>query len=123
MEKFCAACWNRLGPYGKGRTMIRAAYGIFYDQNTVELYIATGQGPPWGGKVNPFSPPGGLADPYAGLPGGNPFPFNLNKDTPFPQYGTFDSFNTNTRVPYVQQWNFGIQRQLGKDWLVSGSYI
>jgi hypothetical protein len=110
-------------PTGKGKTVIRAAYGIFYDQNTVELYIATGQGPPWGGKINPISPPGGLADPYAGLPGGNPFPFVLDKNTPFPQYGTFDSFNTNTRVPYVQQWNFGVQRQVGKDWLVSATYI
>src|SRR5438128_6134410 len=27
------------------------------------------------------------------------------------------------RLPYVQQWNFGIQRQIGNDWLVSVSYI
>jgi carboxypeptidase family protein len=110
-------------PTGSGKTVIRAGYGVFYDQNTVELYIATGQGPPWGGKINPISPPGGLADPYAGLPGGNPFPFVLSKDTAFPQYGTFDSFDRNTRVPYVQQWNLGIERQVGKNWLVSASYI
>jgi hypothetical protein len=110
-------------PARNGKTVIRAAYGIFYDQNTVELYSATGQGPPWGGRVNLTSPPGGLADPFAGLPGGNPFPFVLNKNTPFPQYGIFDTFNQHTKVPYVQQWNFGIQRQVGQDWLVSASYI
>jgi hypothetical protein len=110
-------------PTGSGKTVIRAGYGVFYDQNTVELYIATGQGPPWGGKVNLVSPPGGLADPYLGQAGGNPFPFVLNKDTPFPQYGTFDTFDQHTRVPYVQQWNFGVQRQVGKDWLLSASYI
>ncbi len=27
------------------------------------------------------------------------------------------TFNANTRYPYVQQWNLGIQKQLGKDWL------
>ena len=66
-------------PTGSGTTVIRAAYGIFYDQNTVELYSATGQGPPWGGRITLTSPPGGLADPFAGQPGGNPFPFVLNQ--------------------------------------------
>ena len=110
-------------PTGSGTTVIRAAYGIFYDQNTVELYSATGQGPPWGGRITLTSPPGGLADPFAGQPGGNPFPFVLNQNTPFPQYGIYDTFNKLTKIPDVQQWNFDVQRQLGRDWLVSASYM
>jgi len=110
-------------PTGSGKTVIRAGYGIFYDQNSVELFIQTGQGPPWGGKVAIASPPGGLANPWAGQPGGNPFPFVLSSTVAFPQAGTFDTFDANTKLPYSQQWNFGIQRQVGKDWLVSASYI
>jgi len=110
-------------PTGSGKTVIRAGYGIFYDQNSVELFIQTGQGPPWGGKVALTSPAGGLANPWAGQPGGNPFPFVLNSSVVFPQAGTFDTFDANTKLPYSQQWNFGIQRQIGNDWLVSASYI
>jgi hypothetical protein len=110
-------------PTGNGTTIIRAGYGIFYDQNSAELFIQTGMGPPYGGKVTLTSPAGGLANPYAGYPGGNPFPFTIGSTTPFAQGGTYDTFNPNTRWPYVQQWNVGIQRQLGKDWLVSVSYL
>ena len=110
-------------PTGNGKTVIRSAYGIFYDQAAAQLWGSTGQGPPWGGRLTLVSPSGGLANPYAGQPGGNPFPFVLNQNTVFPQYGNMDSFNPDTRVPYVNQWNLGIQRQLGTDWLVSASYI
>jgi hypothetical protein len=110
-------------PTGSGTTSIRAGYGIFYDQNSAELFIQTGMGPPFGGKVVVNSPAGGLADPYLGFPGGNPFPFTLSTTTPFAAGGTYDTFNPNTKWPYVQQWNVGIQRQFGRDWLVSASYI
>ena len=110
-------------PTGSGKTVVRAGYGIFYDQNSVELFIQTGQGPPWGGKVVLTSPAGGLANPWLGQPGGNPFPFTLSSNVAFPAAGTYDTFSPDTRLPYSQQWNFGIQRQVGKDWLISASYI
>jgi len=110
-------------PLKDGKTVVRAGYGIFYDQNTVELNLATGQGPPWGGKVNLISPVGGLDDPYKGEAAGNPFPFVLSPNVPYSPYGTYDNFQTNTRVPYAQQWNFGIQRQIRNDWLISATYI
>src|SRR5262249_7946120 len=52
-----------------------------------------------------------------------PFPFTLNKNVIYPGDGIFDTFNANTRVPSVQQWNLGIQRQITPNWLVSASYI
>src|SRR2546425_6869564 len=78
-------------PSKNGKMVIRAGYGIFYDQNTVELNLATGQGPPWGGKVLVNSPSGGLDNPYSDYPGGNPFPFVLDKNVAYPQYGVFDT--------------------------------
>jgi hypothetical protein len=105
--------------------VVRAGYGIFYDMESAELNLATPQGPPWGGKVqlNPLGGPGstsGLDDPFQGS---NPFPFTLSKNVTYPAAGVFTTFNHNTHEPYVQQWNFGVQRQIGTDWLVSASYI
>jgi len=110
-------------PTGSGNTVLRAGYGIFYDQTSAELYAQIGQGPPWGGKVTLNSPVGGLANPYLGFPGGDPFPFAFSSTTDFPAGGTFQTFYPDTKFPYVQQWNFGIQRQLGKDWLASATYL
>ena len=110
-------------PTGNGSTVIRAGYGIFYDQTSAELYAQIGQGPPWGGKVTVNTPAGGIANPYSTFPGGDPFPFSFSSTTTFPAGGTFQSFNADTKYPYVQQWNFGIQKQLGKDWLASASYL
>jgi hypothetical protein len=110
-------------PFGTGKTSVRASYGIFYDITTVQLNLATEQGPPWGGKVNPIGPAGGLANPYLGQPGGDPFPYASNPGAIFPSYGTIDSSNYDTHPPYVQQWDFSIQRQVGGDWLASVSYL
>jgi hypothetical protein len=110
-------------PSKDGKMVIRAGYGIFYDINTVELNLATGQGPPWAGKVVVTAPAGGLDNPYRDFPGGIPFPFVFNRNVTYSNDGIYDTFNANTRVPYVQQWNLGIQRQIGTDWLVSASYI
>jgi hypothetical protein len=110
-------------PLKNGTMVVRAGYGIFYDMEAAELNLATPQGPPWGGKVQLTNPAGGLDDPYRSEPGGNPFPFSPSRTAPYPAAGVFTTFNHNTKPPYVQQWNLGIQRQIGNDWLVGASYI
>ena len=110
-------------PTKDGKMIVRAGYGIFYDMESAELNLATPQGPPWGGKVQLTNPAGGFDSPFGAEPGGNPFPFALSKNVAYPDAGVFTNFNHDTHEPYVQQWNFGIQRQIGTDWLVSASYI
>jgi len=110
-------------PMKDGRMVVRAGYGIFYDMEAAELNLATPQGPPWGGKVQLTNPMGGFDDPYRFEPGGNPFPFTPNRNAPYPAAGVFTTFEHNTKPPYVQQWNLGIQRQIGNDWLIGASYI
>jgi hypothetical protein len=110
-------------PGRDGKMVIRAGYGIFYDMEAAELNLATPQGPPWGGKVQLTNPGGGFDDPFRNEAGGNPFPFTLSKNVPYPAAGVFTTFDHNIREPYVQQWNLGIQRQIGNDWLVGVSYI
>jgi hypothetical protein len=45
-------------------------------------------------------------------------------NTPFLPYGTFvTSPLANYQPTYMNQWNLSVQRQLGKDWLVSANYV
>jgi hypothetical protein len=112
-------------PTGSGKMSIRAAYSIFFD--TPESFTARdwANASPWGNQINLNAPPGGFADPYAGYPGGNPFPFPYppTKDAPFPQQGAYINFPLDLHHPYTQKWNLSLQRQFGKDWLVSAAYI
>jgi hypothetical protein len=110
-------------PKKDGKMVVRAGYGIFYDMQSAELNLATPQSPPWGGKVQLTNPSGGFDDPFKAEIGGNPFPFVVSRNAPYPSAGVFTTFNHDTNPPYVQQWNIGIQRQIGADWLVSASYI
>jgi hypothetical protein len=121
--------WNQLAPrvgfvwdpLSDGRTVVRAAWGVFYDQQSSENYISAGQGPPWGGRliVNDVL----FDDPYRNFQGGNPFPYPLDRNSPFPQGGAISVAFPDTRPPYVHQWNVGIQREIAPNWLVSISYI
>src|SRR5262249_46418307 len=45
-------------------------------------------------------------------------------DIPFVTAGTYiDSPLENFKPTYVNQWNLSIQRQVGKDWLLSANYL
>ena len=112
-------------PRGNGRQSLRASYGIFYDRPNTFFNAKYADAPPWGNSITIPSPAGGLADPYAGYPGGNPFPSPLppSKNQIFPQGGVYVNFPLNTRATYVQQWGLSYEFQATKDWLVSVNYI
>lgn len=100
-------------PFGD-RTVIRTAYGIYYDDLSIG-YLANSS--PWAGSetfVNNIT--GG--QPVWQLP--NAFPPGLPGTVP----GTVNAagFNSNLRNPYVQQWNFTIEHQLG-DNLLRAQYV
>jgi Carboxypeptidase regulatory-like domain/TonB dependent receptor len=122
--------WNewapRLGlawdPKGDGRMTVRAAYGIFY-----ELPYAQKSGPvlvnaPYAGGLQLTTPPGGFDDPWSATPGGNPFPISLSNPL-FPLRGTYPVYPKTVKNPYVHQWNFSLQKQIGSNWLVTGNYL
>jgi hypothetical protein len=112
-------------PKGDGRQSIRASYGIFYDRPNTFFNAKYADAPPWGNKITVPSPPGGLAAPYAGYPGGNPFPgtFPPAKDQTFSPGGVYVNFPLDLRPTYAQQWGLSYQFQVAKDWLVSANYI
>jgi hypothetical protein len=72
---------------------------------------------------------GGLDNPWSDYPGGNPFPgitalaYQFDKNAPFAQYGNYQSVPYDVKPISVSSWNLSVQRQVGTDWVVSGSYI
>jgi hypothetical protein len=111
-------------PGGDDRMSIRGAWGVFYD--TPHLFFNTrfANNPPWGAQLTITNPPGGLTDPYAGYPGGNPFPaLNTNWQTAaFPAFGVYVNTPFNLKPTQLQQWNVSVQRQVA-DWLFTASYL
>ncbi len=105
-------------PKGNGRTLLRAAYGIFYDP------YYTGQGGP---LQTPNSAPPFLQTPQLGFPvasftdpfgGANPF-----AGSGFAEPMTLLTLDRNLRLPYAQDWNLGIQRSFGADGLFEVGYV
>ncbi len=69
-----------IDPSGKGRTVIRAGGGLYYDQPVTNLTSSLGSNPPFAGSVSFVSSPQkpltfDLTNPF-GLPGGGPTIFN-----------------------------------------------
>ncbi len=92
--------WN---PGQKG-TMLRAGYGIYFDQAS----LATGEGlyfnaPYYVSRLYYMSQQYPLSL-Y------NPFPANY----PLAEAPTALAFQRNLRSPYAQQWNFSVQRDIGR---------
>ena len=123
--------WNlspRLGlawdPRGDGRTSVRAAYGLGFDQLTGEFWL-TVITPPWTNSVDVL-PPYSFDDPWRGFPGGNPFPVKpLTANSPFVPFGNYFVTPEDYKAKATQRhtWNLSIQRQVAADWLVSASYL
>lgn len=108
-------------PGGDGLMTIRAGGGVFFDYPHLWTYSAQGNNAPFGNLLQIFRP--SLDDPYTSLGLPNPFPLYPNPDSQFADFGSYNSYRTNHQGPYVYQWNLSIQRQIGTDWLASGSYL
>ena len=115
-------------------TVIRAGYGIFYSEERTDLYASAALG----GAAGAFT--------YTAVPGGLGFPSTfapitfpvgavlparnitvlagqcnyLNQFLPVDQLHFCDN---NFQNPYTQQWNFGLEHDLGAGWLLSMDYI
>ena len=112
-------------PTGTGRTSIRTAYGILYDLPALQIFDRFGFGPPFASTVTIPNPAGGLSNPFAGYPGGNPFPQPSPppRDAVFVTGGQYIDLPLHIRPPYTQQWNFSVQRQIGEEWLFTANYL
>jgi hypothetical protein len=112
---------------GSGRTVVRAGYGVFFIQPALTIYTRTVSTQP--SVVTITQPnPATFLDPYASVPGGNPFPRSRVSPSEFATYkyvrpvsgGVFDP---NARTGYSQNWNLTVEHQLLKDLAVSAAYV
>ena len=122
--------WGRIAPRvglawdvnGNGLMTVRAAYGIYTDYPHFYEYGGYSDQPPWGYEVT-LDSPGPFDDPWQGYPGGNPFPVSLSAGIPFPRFGTYVTIPRDLKMPYINQWNLSLQRQVGADWLLAANYL
>ena len=103
-------------PFGRGRTSVRASYGIFYDRTFGNLITNTSTNPPFSAApfVQQFAP---LAT----------IPF-ITTQTPSATVNPLDFispaiFDPNLRNPYSQNWNFGVQHEVLRNLLVEVNYV
>jgi hypothetical protein len=110
-------------PQGDGLTVVRAAYGIFFDYPHFQGIGGIRNTPPRGGLIQVANPVGGFDDPWQGYPGGNPLPFAIGSNVAFPTAGVYTVIPEDAKTSYINQWNMSVQKQIGSDWLVTGNYI
>jgi hypothetical protein len=121
-EPRAGVAWD---PTGSGRQVIRAGYGLFYDTMATAYWEDQTGDAPWGSTINLNNPVGGFTNPYAGYPGGNPFPSPNPpvKTQSFPSAASYYSYPTNGHPTYTNQWNLSYELQPAKDWVVSAAYL
>ncbi len=113
-------------PRGLGRESIRAAYTLGFQEPPLYYqshYEAMG---PWGDSITLVDPAGGLSNPYATYPGGNPYPKPFPptaENAFFPVSGSYFVVPTNLRQAYSQTWNLSVEKQFLKDWSFTASYL
>ncbi len=102
---------------GNGKQTIRSAFALMHD--TTELFFPERltTNPPYASSVTLNNVQ--FSDPWAGQPGGNPFP----GASFFPLAGTYVNIPPNMHPTYMMQWNLSYQRQLSQNWLVTVNYL
>jgi hypothetical protein len=112
-------------PKGDGKQTIRVSGAILRD--TAELFYAERltTNAPYGSQIDVPTPSGGFTNPWAGYPGGNPFPrpYPPTHDVAFSPYSVYVNMPLETQPTYTMQWNLSYQRQLTANWLAAVSYL
>src|SRR5207302_11154594 len=97
---------------GRGHTVLRSGYGIYFDQSA----LATGEGLYFNAPYFDFK----LFFPFGQLPLSlsDPFPANFPIGVP----SSALAIQRDLRTAYAQQWNVNVQQELGRDRIIEVAY-
>jgi hypothetical protein len=104
-------------PFGKGKTSVRAAYGIFHDRTFGNLFGNARANPPFQLGFQDF--PGDIL-PNIAVPKSLKASATVNDGD---ENGGVVLFDQNFRNPMTQSWNIGIQHQVFPNVLVDVNYV
>jgi len=124
--------WNNFAPavglswsipfLGKDKTVLRMGYGIGYERNSLRIIDVLGSDLPGLRTVTTLVPGSYLDLTRITLPlqpAGKP----LDTVPITERTQTLRGFDTNLRLPYVQNWNISIQRELARRTLLEVRYV
>jgi hypothetical protein len=110
--------------FGDGRTAIRGGYGIFYNAPGAITLANEIEAPPFEPQL--VFTPNTFSDPYTGTGYTNPFPYpylNPGKNPLFVYPAQYYAPDPNLKNAFVQQYNFNVQHEFPKDFMVQAGYV
>lgn len=118
--------WNQFAPRvgiaydprGNGMTSIRVSGGVAYDFPNLQIMSNPVAAPPFSGRVMTNGPVS-FANPYGNNP--NPFPYTQGTFPNTPS--SFVAQQPDAKGPTTYTWNFSVQHQPARDWVVAASYL
>ncbi len=113
--------WN---PRGDGKQTIRIGAAQLYDTGQVYYSERVMTNPPFVDDTT-VANPGPFNNPWAGYPGGDPFPIPSPppSNVVFPTNAAYVVLPQHLKTMYMDQWNASYQRQFAGNWLATVSYI
>ncbi len=117
-------------PFGDSRTVVRAGYGLFYNQTFGDVYFQKGANPPFvsitAGNISGAQQ--ALCIPAACQQGQIPIASGALIQQALvgiavPVYPTISPFQLNFEDAMIQEWNFDLQRELPHSWLIDVGYV